>query len=255
VINALGSPQSLLLVGGTSDIGLAVAEQFVRDRTRRVVLAGRDPEALRAAGERLAEVASPATLDVTVLPFDAHDRATHAAAVDGAFAAGDVDVAVLALGILGDQQRAETDADHAVEIATVDYVAAVSVAVPLAQAMKNQGHGCIVVLSSVAAERPRRSNFVYGSAKAGLDAFATGLGDALRGSGVRVLVVRPGFVRTRMTAHLPPAPMSTTAEAVATAVVSAVRRRAETVWVPAGLRWVMSALRHTPRAVFRRLPL
>jgi decaprenylphospho-beta-D-erythro-pentofuranosid-2-ulose 2-reductase len=242
VINALGSPQSLLLVGGTSDIGLAVAEQFVRDRTRRVVLAGRDPEALRAAGERLAEVASPATLDVTVLPFDAHDRATHAAAVDGAFAAGD-------------QQRAETDADHAVEIATVDYVAAVSVAVPLAQAMKNQGHGCIVVLSSVAAERPRRSNFVYGSAKAGLDAFATGLGDALRGSGVRVLVVRPGFVRTRMTAHLPPAPMSTTAEAVATAVVSAVRRPPATEWVAAGRRGVMSALRHTPRAVFRRLPL
>jgi len=255
VINALGSPQSLLLLGGTSEIGLAVAERFVRDRTRRVVLAGRGTEALAAAGKRLQEIAAPAPLDVTVLHFDAHDRGGHAALVDRAFAGGDVDLALLAFGILGDQQRAETDADHAVEIATVDYVAAVSVTVPLARALRDQGHGSLVVLSSVAAERPRRSNFVYGSAKAGLDAFATGLGDALRGSGVRVLVVRPGFVRTRMTAHLPPAPMATTPEAVADAVVSAVRRGRETVWVPGALRGVMSVLRHLPRAVFRRLPL
>jgi decaprenylphospho-beta-D-erythro-pentofuranosid-2-ulose 2-reductase len=255
VINAVGSPQSLLLLGGTSEIGLAVAEEFVRDRTRRVVLAGRDPATLEAAGKRLEDAAQPAPLDVTVLPFDAHDRATHAAVVEQAFSGGDVDVALIAFGILGDQQRAESDADHAVEVATVDYTAAVSVAVPLTQAMRRQGHGALVVLSSVAAERPRRSNFVYGSAKAGLDAFATGLGDALHGSGVHVLVVRPGFVRTKMTAHLPPAPLSTTPEAVAKAVVAGVRWRKDTVWVPKALRPVMSALRHLPRSVFRRLPL
>jgi decaprenylphospho-beta-D-erythro-pentofuranosid-2-ulose 2-reductase len=255
VINAVGSPQSLLLLGGTSEIGLAVAERLVQDRTRRVVLAGRDVQALHAAGERLVKAASPAAVDVTVLEFDARDRASHAAVVDRAFDGGDVDVALLAFGILGEQERAEHDADHAVEIATVNYTAAVSVAVPLAQAMRGQGHGVLVVLSSVAAERPRRSNFVYGSAKAGLDAFATGLGDALRGSGVHVLVVRPGFVTTRMTAHLPAAPLSTTPEAVARAVVTAVRWRRNTIWVPSALRPVMSALRHTPRAVFRRLPL
>jgi decaprenylphospho-beta-D-erythro-pentofuranosid-2-ulose 2-reductase len=219
------------------------------------VLAGRDPATLEAAGKRLEDAAQPAPLDVTVLPFDAHDRATHAAVVEQAFSGGDVDVALIAFGILGDQQRAESDADHAVEVATVDYTAAVSVAVPLAQAMRRQGHGALVVLSSVAAERPRRSNFVYGSAKAGLDAFATGLGDALHGSGVHVLVVRPGFVRTKMTAHLPPAPLSTTPEAVAKAVVAGVRWRKDTVWVPKALRPVMSALRHLPRSVFRRLPL
>ena len=255
MINALGSPQSLLLLGGTSEIGLAVAERFVRDRTRRVVLAGRDGGALRTAAERLRAAAAPADLDVTVLEFDAHDRSGHAAVVEQAFAGGDVDVAVVAFGLLGEQERAERDPDHAVDIATVNYTAAVSLGVPVAQALRRQGHGALVVLSSVAAERPRRSNFVYGSAKAGLDAFATGLGDALHGSGVHVLVVRPGFVATRMTAHLDPAPLSTTPEAVAAAVVDGLRRRRETVWVPPALRLVMSVLRHLPRAVFRRLPI
>ncbi len=255
MINAVGSPQSLLLIGGTSEIGLAVAERWVRDRTRRVLLAGRDPEALRAAGERLAQAAAPAALEVTVLHYDAHDRATHAALVRRAFAAGDVDVAVLAVGVLGDQERAERDADHAVDVVTVNYTAAVSVLVPLAQAMREQGHGALVVLSSVAAERARRANFVYGSSKAGIDAFATGLGDALHGSGVQVVVVRPGFVRTRMTAHLRAAPMSTSPEAVARAVVAGVRWRRDTVWVPSTLRPVMSAMRHLPRRIFRRLPV
>jgi len=254
VINAVGSPQSLLLLGGTSEIGLAVAETWVQDRTRRVVLAGRDPAALRAAGDRLKEAAA-APLDVTVLAFDAHDRASHAEVVEQAFAGGDIDVALLAFGVLGEQERAERDADHAVEVVTVNFTAAVSVMVPLVQAMRTQGHGTLVVLSSVAGERPRRSNFVYGSSKAGLDAFATGLGDALHGSGVHVVVVRPGFVRTRMTAHLPSAPLSTSPEAVARAVVAGVRGRKHTVGVPSALRHVMSVLRHTPRAVFRRLPL
>ncbi len=255
MINALGSPQSLLLLGGTSEIGLAVAEELVGDRTRRVVLAGRDVEALRAAGERLRKASPSATVDVTVVEFDARDAGSHAAVVERAFSGGDIDVALLAFGVLGDQERAERDAEHAVEVATVNYTAALSVGVPLAQALRRQGHGALVVLSSVAAERPRRSNFVYGSSKAGLDAFATGLGDSLRGSGVHVLVVRPGFVATRMTAHLPRAPLSTTPEAVAKAVVNALRWRKETVWVPPAMRLVMTALRHTPRAVFRRLPI
>jgi decaprenylphospho-beta-D-erythro-pentofuranosid-2-ulose 2-reductase len=253
VINALGSPQSLLLLGGTSEIGLAVAERLVRDRTRRVVLAGRDGDGLQAAAARLRAVA--AEVDVTVLEFDARDRTGHAALVEQAFAGGDVDVVLLAFGLLGEQERAERDADHAVDVATVNYTAAVSLGVPVAAALRRQGHGALVVLSSVAAERPRRSNFVYGSAKAGLDAFATGLGDALHGSGVHVLVVRPGFVTSKMTAHLDPAPLSTTPEAVAAAVVDGLRRRRETVWVPPALRVVMSVLRHLPRAVFRRLPI
>ena len=121
--------------------------------------------------------------------------------------------------------------------------------------LRAQGHGTLVLLSSVAGERVRRSNFVYGSTKAGLDAFYTGLTEALRPYDVGVTVVRPGFVHTRMTEGMKPAPLSTTPEAVASAVVDAVRNRREQVWVPAPLRGVMSVLRHLPRPVFRRLPV
>ena len=113
----------------------------------------------------------------------------------------------------------------------------------------------IVALSSVAGERPRRSNFVYGSTKAGFDAFYTGLGEALRELGGRVLVVRPGFVKSKMTTGLDPAPLATTPEAVAEAVVHAVRDGKEQIWVPGTMRVVMSGLRHVPRAIFRRLPV
>jgi decaprenylphospho-beta-D-erythro-pentofuranosid-2-ulose 2-reductase len=140
-------------------------------------------------------------------------------------------------------------------LAQVNYVAPLVVGTELANAMRAQGHGVIVALSSVAGERPRASNFVYGSSKAGVDAFFSGLADSLVGTGVSVLVVRPGFVRSKMTAGLAVAPLATTPEAVAEAIVSGIRRNRHTVWVPGVMRWVMSGLRHTPRAVFRRLPL
>ncbi|MBK3587554.1 SDR family NAD(P)-dependent oxidoreductase, partial [Streptomyces sp. MBT57] len=118
-----------------------------------------------------------------------------------------------------------------------------------------QGHGSLVVLSSVAGERARRADFIYGSSKAGLDAFAQGLGDALQGTGVQVMVVRPGAVRTRGAAGQPEQPLTTTPEEVAGAIVTGLRRRSETVWVPGSLRVVMSALRHVPRPLYRRLPV
>ena len=133
-------------------------------------------------------------------------------------------------------------------------MAPVVVGTVLANRMREQGHGVIVALSSVAGERARRSNYVYGSTKAGVDAFYSGLADSLVGTGVQVLVVRPGFVRSKMTEGLPEAPLSTTPEAVAEAIVSGVRKGRHTVWVPGAMRFVMSGLRHTPRAIFRRLP-
>ncbi|GGM68940.1 hypothetical protein GCM10012275_44250 [Longimycelium tulufanense] len=175
--------------------------------------------------------------------------------MDKAFAHGDIDLAVVAFGVLGDQERAWQDVQVARELAEVNYVAPVSLGVLLAERMRAQGHGSIVALSSVAGERVRRSNFVYGSGKAGMDGFFLGLGEALRPHGVRVCVVRPGFVRTKMTDGLDAAPLSVTAEDVATAVVEGVRAGKELVWVPGPLRWVMSALRHVPRALFRRLPM
>ncbi|GIU88809.1 MAG: hypothetical protein KatS3mg009_3324 [Acidimicrobiia bacterium] len=134
-----------------------------------------------------------------------------------------------------------------------NYTGVVSVTIPLVRRLRGQGHGTLVLFSSVAAERPRRSNFVYGSSKAGADAFYQGLADSLAGSGVDVVVVRPGFVRTKMTEGLEPAPLSTTPEAVAEAVARALRRGDGTVWVPPALRFVMAGVRHLPRPVFRRL--
>jgi decaprenylphospho-beta-D-erythro-pentofuranosid-2-ulose 2-reductase len=246
----VGSVQSLLVLGGTSEIGLATARRLVEGRTRRVVLAARDAARAEEAAEELRGLG--ATVDV--IAFDARDFASHAGVVDQAFdRLGDVDCALVAFGVLGDQERLATDAAAAVEAVQANYVGAVSVSIPLAERMRRQGHGTIVVLSSVAGERARKSNFVYGSSKAGLDAFAQGLGDRLHGEGVRVMVVRPGFVRTKMTAGLDDAPLSTDADAVADTIAAGLRRGADTVWSPAPLRVVMSALRHLPRPIFRRL--
>jgi len=250
MIDAVGNPQSVLLLGGTSEIGLATVEAFAVDRPLRVVLAARPSQRLDAARVRLEKLGCA----VETLPFDARATDTHADVVHKAFAGGDVDVAIVAFGVLGDNEQAWTDVAAAVELAQVNYTAAVSVGVALGGRMREQGHGALVALSSVAGERARRSNFVYGSTKAGMDAFYSGLTEALRPHGVHVTVVRPGFVHTRMTEGMKPAPFSTTPDAVAAVVVDAVRSQRELVWAPAPLRFVMSALRHLPRAVFRRLP-
>jgi decaprenylphospho-beta-D-erythro-pentofuranosid-2-ulose 2-reductase len=250
VIDAVGNPQSLLLLGGTSEIGLTIAERYATRRPLRIVLAGRPSPRLDEAAERLR--ATGAT--VTTLPFDARRPETHVDVVEKAFAEGDIDVTVVAFGLLGDNEKAWTDLATARELAEVNYVGPVTVGVALADRLRRQGHGSLVALSSVAAERPRRSNFVYGSTKAGLDAFYTGLTEALRPHGVHVTVVRPGFVRTKMTAGLKPAPLSQTPEQVADVVLDAVRRHKELVWAPPQVRFLMSVLRHLPRAIFRRIP-
>jgi decaprenylphospho-beta-D-erythro-pentofuranosid-2-ulose 2-reductase len=251
VIDAVGNPQTLLLLGGTSEIALATAERYAARRPLRVVLAARPSERLDAAADRLRAQGCTAV----TLPFDAADTAGHPETIEKAFADGDIDLTLVAFGLLGDQEQAWTDHDTAVELAQVNYVGAVSVGVLLAKALQRQGHGSLVALSSAAAERARRSNFVYGSTKAGLDAFYTGLTEALRPSGIKVSVVRPGFVHTRMTAGMKPAPLSVTPEQVAEVIVGTVSSGREQAWAPSQLRLVMSALRHVPRPIFRRLPV
>jgi decaprenylphospho-beta-D-erythro-pentofuranosid-2-ulose 2-reductase len=251
MFDAVGNPQSLLLLGGTSEIGLAVAMKYARRRPLRVVLAARPSERLDQAAEQLR--AAGAT--VSTVEFDALDTDSHAAVLDKAFGDGDIDVTVIAFGLLGDAEQAWQDHARAVELARVNYTAAVSVGVLLAERLREQGHGRVVALSSVAGERVRRSNFVYGSTKAGMDGFYLGLGEALRGDGITVTVVRPGFVRTKMTEGMKPAPLSASAEQVADVVVDAVAKRKELVWAPAPLRVLFSVLRHVPRPIFRRLPI
>jgi len=250
--DATGGVQSMLVLGGTSDIAVATARELVKARTTRVTLAVRDPALVTCADELRALGATT----VDTVRFDALDFPSHESFVEEVFDRhGDVDLVLVAFGTLGDQEHLSQDRAAAVALVETNFTGAVSISVPLVQALRKQGHGTLVYLSSVAAERTRKSSFVYGASKAGLDAFAQGLGDALAGSGVRVMVVRPGFVRTKMTRGLKPAPLSTDADTVARAIAAALRSGAETVWVPAQMRLVMSGLRHLPRAVFRRLEI
>jgi decaprenylphospho-beta-D-erythro-pentofuranosid-2-ulose 2-reductase len=250
VIDALGTPQSLLLLGGTSDIAVAIAKEYARRRPPRVVVAAR-PSSRRDDTVAALEAAG---CPVEALDFEATRPESHRAVVDQAAAGGDIDVAVVAQGVLGDQEQAWADAGAAIQMAQVNYVSPVASGVALAAQVRRQGHGVVVALSSVAGERARRSNFVYGSTKAGMDAFYSGLGMALREHGGRVLVVRPGFVRSAMTEGLDTPPLSTTPDDVARAVVEGVASGAEQIWVPKPMRYVMTVVRHLPRPVFRRLP-
>jgi decaprenylphospho-beta-D-erythro-pentofuranosid-2-ulose 2-reductase len=253
VRDALGDVQSVLVFGGGSDIALATVRRLVGRRARTIVLAAHHPDELDGVRD---ELLGAGATTVEVVGFDAEATATHAALVDDLFDRfGDFDVVLLTFGVLGNQSEAEADAAVALEIARINYLGTISVAVPVAHRLTQQGHGTLVALSSVAGERARRSNFVYGSSKAGMDAFLQGLGDSLVGTGVRVMVVRPGFVVSKMTEGMDPAPMSTTPEAVADAIVSGLARNSTTVWVPSQLRYVMSILRHTPRPIFRKLPI
>ncbi|NMO00003.1 SDR family NAD(P)-dependent oxidoreductase [Gordonia sp. TBRC 11910] len=247
---------TIILFGGRSEIGVALAARLAAGR--RVVLAARRPDDL--AAERAIVLAAGAR-DVTAVAFDADDTASHPALVEQLTADyGPVEAAIVAFGILGDAAKSETDVAHALQIAQTDYVAQVSILTLLANSLRKQTmRSTLIVFSSIAGARVRRANYVYGSTKAGLDGFASGLSDALHHTKVRVLLARPGFVIGAMTADLmatgvKPAPMSVTADAVADAVARAYRSGRREVWVPWAIRPTIFVFRLLPRAIWRRLP-
>ena len=250
MLNAAGESQNIVVLGGSSDIGVAIARRLAAPSTKSIVLACRRPEDAPTDGLR-----RPG-LTVDAVSFDAVRVEQHATFVDSlASSLGDIDVVVLAFGQLGEQSRFDDDPVAAADLVTVNFAGAVSVLLAVARVMRRQGHGRIVVLSSVAGERVRPANMVYGSTKAGLDGFALALGDSLVSSGVSVLVVRPGFVRSAMTQGMDAAPFATTPDAVADATVKALRAGRRIVWVPGVLRYVFMVLRHLPAPLWRRLPL
>ncbi len=251
MIDALGDPQSVLVLGGSSEIALATVKALPRNRINRVVLAGRASAALTSA---VNELTTAGIKGVVAAEFDATNTASHERIIDEIFDAGDIDIVILAFGMLGDQMEFESDPNLAVQIATTNYTGAVSSGLHVARRLRQQGHGSLVVISSVAGDRARRSNYVYGSTKAGLDAFAQGLGDALQGSGAHVMVVRPGMVRTRMSAGLPEAPMTTDAPDVAKAIIAGLRKGKHTIYAPGNLRYLMGVVKTVPRPIFRKLP-
>jgi decaprenylphospho-beta-D-erythro-pentofuranosid-2-ulose 2-reductase len=257
VLDAVGNPQTILLLGGTSEIGLAICERYLRDARARVVLACLPDDPGRA--DAVAQLNAAGAKAVALVDFDALDTDSHPAVIEEAFSDGDVpgdiDVAIVAFGMDADAEELWHNQRKAVQVAQINYTAAVSVGVLLAERMRAQGSGQIVAMSSVAGERVRRANFVYGSTKAGLDGFYLGLGEALREDGVRVLVIRPGQVRTRFSAHVKEAPLTVDKDYVADLAVTAAAKGKDLVWAPGAFRYVMMVLRHVPRAIFRRLPI
>jgi decaprenylphospho-beta-D-erythro-pentofuranosid-2-ulose 2-reductase len=251
VNDAFGHPQSVVVFGGSSEIAAAVLDRLGH-RCRSLVLAGRDPSALAESSRAMRESVDR----VETVVFDAATTGDVDKTVACCFEAADaeVDLVVMAVGDLGDQEADETDPGAVARRLTVNFVWPAAALTATADRLRAQGHGRLVILSSVAGYRVRRSNFVYGSGKAGLDGFAVGLGEALRGSGVTVHVVRPGFVRTKMTAGRPAAPFAVGPARVAADIVRGIERGDTVIWSPGILRWVFGVLRSLPQSAWRRLP-
>ncbi|APT92536.1 hypothetical protein CPHO_06135 [Corynebacterium phocae] len=250
----MSSPEGAILVlGGRSDIGGQLALRLCEGRP--VVLAARGNHGLDGVAKQLRQRGASR---VTILDFDATDCERHREVFDEAErSVGPVTTAIVAFGILGEQARAETDEAHALEIAVVDYAAQVSMLTVLASRMRS-GH--IVAFTSIAGWRARRANYVYGSTKAGLDAFCQGLADKLHGGPLALITARPGFVIGSMSAGMKPAPLSVTPDVVADYVVHAIAKdssrspRSRTLWIPGKLQllaWVMAAV---PRPIWRHMP-
>ncbi|HEX2856885.1 MAG TPA: decaprenylphospho-beta-D-erythro-pentofuranosid-2-ulose 2-reductase [Propionibacteriaceae bacterium] len=251
--DAVQNPQRVVLVGGSSAIGVATVQRWLQNRPGlQVVLAARPTPRREAAAAELRSAGA----EVEEVDLDLADPDAARVQLDAAFGGDtDIDVVLVTAGVLGDQEASWQDVDAALALGQVNYTGAVLAGVLAAQRLRSQGHGALVLLSSVAGERVRRSNFAYGASKAGADAFYLGLAEAVRADGVQVLVVRPGFVRSPMTEGLKDAPLAQRPEEVAETILGGLARGQRIVWSPPAMRWVMSGLRHLPHAVFRRLPI
>ena len=258
--NSQSSEGAVLILGGRSDIGGDLARRLCPGRP--VVLAARGTHGLDALADELRALGAT---EVHQLDFDAAVIESHRELiVRTQELVGNISCAVVAFGILGEQAKAEHDESHAVDIATIDYLAQVSMLTVLSDVMS---HGHIVAFSSIAGWRARRANYVYGSTKAGLDAFCQGLADKLTLDGSKnlgLITARPGFVIGSMTTGMKPAPLSVTPDVVAEAITSEIARqskaqaqkklRSTTLWIPSRLAILAFVMRLVPRAIWRKMP-
>lgn len=241
----------IAIFGGRSEIGIQVAGRLAAgSRVALAIRPGAD------AGQVSAHLTDSGAAEVQLVRFDADETSAHQQVVaEIEDRLGPIDIAVLAFGILGDQTRAETDEREVVRILQTDFVAQASLLTVLADRMRSRESGSLVVFSSVAGVRVRRANYVYGAAKAGLDGFSHGLEDSLHGSGVKLIIARPGFVIGRMTAGMKPAIFASTPDQVADAVVRRLRRGVGGVlWIPWPLRLLFAVAVHVPRSIWRKAP-
>jgi decaprenylphospho-beta-D-erythro-pentofuranosid-2-ulose 2-reductase len=243
----------ILLLGGTSEIGLAILAALNLPSDAEVILAGRDEAAL-------AEAAKTLPCHARTARYDALEVGSHQGFIDKLAADGPLDLVIAATGVLAPQEELDRDVARAATMIETNFTGHVTTLLAAVGHMRARGSGTIVVLSSVAAIRPRKFNPVYGATKAALDAFARGLADALHGSGVHVLLVRPGFVTGRMTVGMQPAPLATTPDAVGAAVAGALRRDGSVftpgrsvVWVPGSVAALSAVFRVIPRPLWRRI--
>ncbi len=245
-------PQTAVVLGGGSDLSRAILRALADRRLVSVLLTGRSPATLEAAATELRGLSVPKVeterLDVTEI------GALENFADATALRLGGIDLVLIAAGELDMANLTTLDASRVASLTTTNFTGPAAAMTAFARVLRAQGHGRMVVLSSVAGYRVRAANLVYGAAKAGLDGFALGLGDALAGSGVSVMVVRPGFVRTKMTAGRRPTPLAVEASDVADAVVRGLETGADVVWVPRVLRYVFWIFRVLPRPIWRRIP-
>ena len=252
--NGVGVAQNIVLFGGTSEIGQAILRRVVKPGVSRLVLVSRDIDAANRVSQEL--VGSHPELDVHHVRYEASDASSmeHVVA-EVAASIGDIDVAIVAQGLLNEGANYYENPSALIDMVNVNFTGEMVLLYAIASRMRSQGYGKIVVLSSVAGERVRRGNPVYGATKAGIDGFSLALDHELEGTGASVLVVRPGFVATKMTTGMKKVPFSTNPETVAKIVEKAISSDKKIVWAPSPLHWMFFILKNIPIAMWRRLPI
>lgn len=244
----MNSRKIALVLGGSSDIGRATARAFAQDGWD-IQLAGRDAAALEPD---VADLRARYNVDVTVHRFDVLDTASFSAFVAGLAALPDAVISIV--GLLGAQATAESDLDHAATIMRSNYEGPALILGLFAEKFLARGSGTIVGVSSVAGDRGRSSNYVYGSAKAGFSAFLSGLRARASRGGVHVVTVKPGFVRTKMTEGMKLiGPLTVEAPVVGDAILAAVKRKSDVVYVSNKWRLVMLIIKALPEPIFKKL--
>lgn len=252
MLDSRGLPQHVLVIGGGSEIARALLGRLGAVSLRSVLLLGPHPQSMAQTTTEL--LAAYPELVVETQHLDLADTATLDHRISEALASiQSLDAVIMAAGWLGTQSEDERDPDRVAHSITVNFTGPAMALTHCANQLKTQGYGLIIVLSSVAGEQVRRSNYLYGAAKAGLDGFALGLADRLHPA-VRVLVVRPGFVTTVMTNGRTTPPLNTTPGRVADDIVRGITQHATIVWSPRILRPIMMIYRHLPRVLVRRIP-
>jgi len=243
----------ILIIGATSAIATACARLWAAEGASFVLVA-RDQQKL---DQVIADLRARGATTITPHKMDAMDFAAHPAMLQAAVAAlSEIDIAVIAHGTLPDQKACEQDAALAANAHALNATSVIALATAVAIQMDKQQSGTLAVISSVAGDRARASNYVYGSAKAAVSAFCEGLRTRIAKSGVQVLTIKPGFVDTPMTKGMTlPAALLATPDQVARDIVKAVARNRSVLYTPMIWALIMLIIRNIPGPIFRRLNL